>query len=120
MGRRKQPLQQDLPTISPGQTFVQIIDTNGGYVYSTKDFLVKLPSKFHNAVFIKRGSWVIVEPCEEGRVTHIIVWVLTPADIKYLKGIGLWTAEEMVDVNITADSDDLFENTNRYESEDEL
>jgi VCBS repeat-containing protein len=61
MGKRKQLLQRENPTVEEGQYITKIVDTNGGYIYSIESEqpevmpLVKLPSKFHNLVFIKKG-----------------------------------------------------------------
>lgn len=55
--------------------------------------LVSLPSKFQRLIWVRRGTFVIVEPDTTESKTKIrgeIVHILLPQDIKELKGLGQW------------------------------
>lgn len=59
-----------------------------------KTTLCLLPAKFHKKIWIRRGSFVIVESneaVEDERITGQIVRVLMKDDIKYLQSLeGVW------------------------------
>ncbi len=54
--------------------------------------LVSLPSKFQRLIWVRRGTFVIVEPDREtkAKIRGEIVHILLPQDIKELKGLGKW------------------------------
>ncbi|EGF82218.1 hypothetical protein BATDEDRAFT_23639 [Batrachochytrium dendrobatidis JAM81] len=100
----------------------------------TTELLVLLPSKFQKLIWIKKGSFVIVnlEPDSKTKVKAEIAHVLFPDNIKYLKSISKWPSvfeEELatiVDCSLSnreacstaeADKRDTLENAYNYESD---
>ncbi|CAG8452573.1 7306_t:CDS:2 [Scutellospora calospora] len=56
--------------------------------------LCTLPPKFRSLVWVKRGSYVIIEPSESDKIKKIggeIVHVLFPGHVKHLKSEGIWS-----------------------------
>ncbi|CAG8663886.1 27502_t:CDS:2 [Racocetra persica] len=82
-----------------------------------------LPPKFRSLVWVKRGSYVIIEPSESDKIKigGEIVHVLFPEHVKHLKSEGIWpkefeSQEKIPDQTRSSgnDSDDqIFVNTNR-------
>ncbi|RIA98976.1 hypothetical protein C1645_731185 [Glomus cerebriforme] len=90
--------------------------------------LCTLPPKFRNLIWVKRGSYVIINPISEteraNKIGGEIEHVLFPEHVKHLKSEGIWPQEfEIHEENDkiiklrnedTSNSDDLFVNTNRH------
>lgn len=113
---------QSYPDPSPTQVISKIISTQGGNLFKVQGRgvdLVSLPNKFQKSLWIRRGSFVIVEPCiSDTKVNGEIVAVLMPIDIKELKRLDKWPTEFMdckeSSDNDSSEDDDLFVNRNRY------
>jgi probable RNA-binding protein EIF1AD len=119
MGKKLiQDALQSYPDPSPTQVVVKIISTQGGNLFKVQGRgvdLVSLPNKFQKSLWIRRGSFVIVEPCvSDTKVNGEIVAVLMSIDIKELKRLDKWPVEFMEECNSeSSDDDDLFVNRNR-------
>ncbi|CAF1524909.1 unnamed protein product [Adineta ricciae] len=61
---------------------------------SGSTFLVSMPTKFRNTIFIKRGDYVLVEDIEEGdKVKAEIVQILLRDNVKYIRSQNCWPKE---------------------------
>lgn len=59
-----------------------------------KTFLVSMPTKFRKNIWVKRGSFVIIEMIAEGqKVKGEIARILLPEHIKEFKKDGIWPAK---------------------------
>ncbi|KAJ3209715.1 hypothetical protein HDU67_005973 [Dinochytrium kinnereticum] len=101
-----------------------------GGEYKVKMELVKLPTRFRNAVWIKRGSFAIIQltPATKTKITGEILHILRPEHIKDLKSQNLWPSK-VFDVEPVAvarreegseeeeDDDGIFVNRNRRGAE---
>ncbi|XP_044747777.1 probable RNA-binding protein EIF1AD [Coccinella septempunctata] len=80
------------------QQIVKITESKGNNLHEieTPDktrFLVSMPVRYRNYMWVKRGSFVIIQPIEEGvKVKGEIVRVLTSEHIKYFKEDKIWPA----------------------------
>ncbi|KAF9966011.1 hypothetical protein BGZ70_003555 [Mortierella alpina] len=157
MSRRKQvptDILTELPELEEGQRFARVLGSRGKNIHEVQfqngeELLVNLPPKFRSLVWVKRGSYVIIEPAEEADKTKVegdIVAVLFPDHIKKYKQRGIWPFEDQLSNSLgnddeesgndgddngddeDEDDDDLFVNNNRViieesdtdsESEDE-
>lgn len=97
-----------------------------------KTFLVSMPTKFRKNIWVKRGSFVIIEMIAEGqKVKGEIARILLPEHIKEFKKDGIWPEKFVPKSNVetarpsdeeSSDLDDPIErNTNRWyaQSDDE-
>lgn len=81
------------------QTLVKVLGPRGNHLYEViaadgTTFLASMPSKFRNTVWIKNGSFVVIEPIEEGnKVKGEIVKILLKHHIKQMKKDGNWIPE---------------------------
>ncbi|KAF8938542.1 putative RNA-binding protein eif1ad [Haplosporangium gracile] len=143
MARRKiatSDILTDIPELEEGQRFARVLGTRGKNVHEVQfsdnqELLVNLPPKFRSLVWVKRGSYVIIEPAEEEDKTKVggdIVAILFPDHIKTYKQQGIWPFTDQLSRSLHNDSDsekegededdDLFRNNNRVvieESESE-
>ncbi|KAJ3100788.1 hypothetical protein HDU96_010224 [Phlyctochytrium bullatum] len=92
--------------------------------------LVRLPPKFRNAVWIKRGSFALIEMEEsKTKVAGQIAYILRPEHVKDFRAQGLWPSQ-LFDAELTVakpketkeeeasdGDDDLFVNRNRRYAE---
>ena len=99
MGRKfiSQKALSELPEVSDTQCICKVTETRGGGVFQVSGpnpllDLVTLPSKFNRLIWVRRGTYVIVEPDLEAKakIRGEIVHILLPQDIKELKGLGKW------------------------------
>lgn len=95
MGKKlTQQALQSYPDISPTQVVSKIISSQGGSLFKVQGpgvDLVSLPNKFQKSLWIRRGSFVIVEPsASDTKVNGEIVAVLMPMDVKELKRLDKW------------------------------
>ena len=85
---------QSYPSITCTQVISKIVSSQGGNLFKVEGNgvdLVSLPPKFLKSLWIRRGSFVIVEPCQnDSKVNGEIVRVLMPMDIKELKKEKKW------------------------------
>ncbi|KAF8979096.1 hypothetical protein BGZ46_005807 [Entomortierella lignicola] len=153
MSRRKQvptDILTDIPEIEEGQQFARVLGTRGKNIHEVQlkdgqELLVNLPPKFRSLVWVKRGSYVIIQHADEEDKTKVagdIVAILFPDHIKQYKQQGIWPFEDQLSSNTNNGSsaaaaaeddqddqsdgddqdDDLFVNNNRIvieESESE-
>ncbi|KAG0198158.1 hypothetical protein BGX28_008385 [Mortierella sp. GBA30] len=142
MSRRKQATSDiltDVPELEEGQRFARVLGSRGKNIHEVQfpdgeELLVNLPPKFRSLVWVKRGSYVIIEPAEEDDKTKVggdITAVLFPDHIKQYKQEGIWPFEDQLSSSMgndeesgsdSDDDDDLFVNNNRVvieESESE-
>ncbi|KAJ3071554.1 putative RNA-binding protein eif1ad [Quaeritorhiza haematococci] len=85
------PAQQE--TTSGGSALTETAETQRpqGNGTETETILVALPARFKNLVWLKRGSYVIIDATlNNTKVVGEIVHVLFPDQIKQLKNKGLW------------------------------
>ncbi|KAF9314533.1 putative RNA-binding protein eif1ad [Podila horticola] len=135
MSRRKQATTDiitDIPELEEGQQFARVLGSRGKSIHEVQfpdgaEILVNLPPKFRSLVWVKRGSYVIIEPAEEEDKTKVagdIAAVLFPDHIKKYKQQGIWPFEDQLaktnigddndsDEESGSDDDDLFVNNNR-------
>ncbi|KAG0280982.1 hypothetical protein BGZ95_007657 [Linnemannia exigua] len=134
MARRKaatSDILTDIPELEEGQRFARVLGTRGKNIHEVQfpdndELLVNLPPKFRSLVWVKRGSYVIIEPAEEEDKTKVggdIIAVLFPDHIKHYKQKGIWPFTDQLSRNLHNDSDsedgnkeegdDLFRNNNR-------
>eukprot|EP00887_Chlorella_sp_A99_P007364 scaffold2.g7364.t1 len=99
MARRKgliQALQQEVEPPGPGQHIVRAVGSRGSNIIEVefpegRATLALLPAKFHKKLWIKRGTYLVVEDASEevaedgGRVTAQILAVLYEDHVKQLK-----------------------------------
>ena len=68
-----------------GNNLHQVIDEKN------KEFLVSMPRKFRNIVFVRRGNFVLVDPIEEGnKVRGEIHQILDQESIKHFIEEKIW------------------------------
>ncbi|KAF9179720.1 putative RNA-binding protein eif1ad [Haplosporangium sp. Z 767] len=137
MSRRKQvpaDILTEVPELEEGQRFARVLATRGKNIHEVQfsdgeELLVNLPPKFRSLVWVKRGSYVIIEPAEEQDRTKVggdIIAVLFPDHIKHYKQVGIWPFKDHLSTSTNAgneseeesgsgsdDDDDLFVNNNR-------
>lgn len=79
------------------------------------DLLVYMPPKFRNALWIRRGSFVIVRRYEvdKGELVH----VLSPEQIKEIKREGKWPQEFTNEFTFELDSENELESEDEHESD---
>lgn len=91
-----QRMVHDVCTLSDNQQVAKVIRSPGSHLHevetSTEEkFLASLPTLFRKTMWVKNGSFVIIEPIEEGKkVKGEIVKILTKEHIKELKEEGSW------------------------------
>jgi probable RNA-binding protein EIF1AD len=85
----------DLPT--ENQQIVRVVSSKGNNLHEvepandSENFLVSMPTKFRKNVWVKRGSYIIVENISEGeKVKAEIVRVLTAEHQKEFSKEGVW------------------------------
>ncbi|KAF9992228.1 hypothetical protein BGZ80_004139 [Entomortierella chlamydospora] len=141
MSRRRQvptDILADIPELEENQQFARVLGTRGKNVHEVQfkngeEILVNLPPKFRSLVWVKRGSYVIIQPAEEEDKTKVsgdIVAILFPDHIKQYKQQGIWPFEDQFssstnnssggvadddgsDEDESQSDDDLFVNNNR-------
>lgn len=127
----KRKTAENVLTIQPipneSQVIARISETLGQSqfkVLTTKtELLVSLPPKFQKTVWIKKGSFVIIEPYQStSKIQAEIVHILFKDDIKNLKQKKLWPNELELGLEESEAIEDIFVNKNRHvlsDSEDE-
>lgn len=100
------------------QILVKVLGPRGNHLYEVlaadgTTFLASMPSKFRNTVWIKGGSFVVIESIKEGnKVKGEIVKILLKHHIKQMKKDGKWVAEFDDDTEMKRDKLDssMFDN----------
>ncbi|KAF9436612.1 hypothetical protein BGZ76_003453 [Entomortierella beljakovae] len=129
MSRRKQvptDILVALPELEEGQQFARVLASRGKNIHEVQykngeDLLVNLPPKFRSLVWVKRGSYVIIQPADEQDKTKVsgdIVAVLFPDHIKQYKQQGIWPFEDQFSTNKGSSDDD--DEGDDSDSDDEL
>ena len=78
---------------NPGACLFEVI-TAEHVKNEEKPYLASLPKKFRNNVWVKRGTFVYIEPIHEGdKVKAEIVKLLTSEHRKWLETEGAWPKE---------------------------
>ncbi|XP_050355778.1 probable RNA-binding protein EIF1AD [Nymphalis io] len=116
-------LWDDYELPKANQSIVKVLKSRGNNLHevttpSGEEFLVSMPTKFRKNIWVKRGSYILVEPITEGdKVKAEIVKIMKKDSIKYYKENNLWP--KAFDDNRKQDEalseDDLFVNTNRVQ-----
>ncbi|KAI8075016.1 hypothetical protein BC940DRAFT_328617 [Gongronella butleri] len=133
-------LNTDDIELEQGQTFARVLGPRGNHQHEVEYTdgsrnLVTLQPKFRNLVWVKRGSYVVVDPSQgtvSEKVGGEIVHVLFPKQLKVLQQKGRWPQEFSTkeseklasqvhdsddqaedDEDQDDDEDDLFVNNNR-------
>lgn len=103
------------------QSIVKVLKNRGNNLHAVitptgEEYLVSMPTKFRNNIWVGRGSYIVVEPIPEGdKVKAEVVKIMNKNSIKYYKEKNVWPKEfddaqpEMSD----EDDDDMFANCNR-------
>ncbi|KAK9717402.1 hypothetical protein K7432_006240 [Basidiobolus ranarum] len=124
MSRKKvtQDFFSACPEPTANQIFARVVGPRGQNLHEVeltdgKQVLVSLPSKYRNLVYVKRGHFVIVEPCEhtDTKIFADIVQVLFPNHVKDLTTRGLFPPEftdKKEESSDDSDDDLLFHNPN--------
>ncbi|TPX55528.1 hypothetical protein PhCBS80983_g05246 [Powellomyces hirtus] len=148
MGKKhtSQQALEELPLPTPATPVARVTDNRGGGNYDVQlpapqaggeltTLIVSLPAKFRKLIWVKKGSYVIIQLADESapgsKVAGEITNVLFPDQIKHIKSQGLWPAdfaapaaknddndedaegEECEEVTDSDNDDDLFVNSNR-------
>ncbi|KAJ8942911.1 hypothetical protein NQ314_009886 [Rhamnusium bicolor] len=119
----REVLQDDFSTPTENQQIVKVLRSRGNNLHEVEStdksvFLVSMPTKFRNNMWVKRGDYILVEPIEEGnKVKAEMVRILTNVHIKYFKKDKVWPKEFDEKAPEESDEDDLFVNTNRWGSD---
>lgn len=85
--------------IKDDHKLAQVLKTRGNHLYEVRttdnrQFLVSMPSKFRNTIWIKPGSFVIIEFIAEGnKVKGEIVKILLKEHVKEMKKNSFWLHE---------------------------
>lgn len=104
----------DYVTVSDDQFIVKVLQAKGNSLYEieTPDnnkYLVSMPSKFRKTVWVKPGSFVVIEEIKEGnKVKGEITNVLMKHHIKLLKKNGDWPEQFETDKKVDIYDDDNF------------
>ncbi|KYQ56854.1 putative RNA-binding protein EIF1AD [Trachymyrmex zeteki] len=116
-----------LPTVS--QSIVRIVQARGHNLHEVvspagEQYIVSMPTKFRQNIWVKRGDYIVIEPIVEGKkVKGEIVKILTKDHIKWYREQNCWPPEFdenpkrngcLIATNYTTcDDEELFVNTNR-------
>ncbi|RKO83275.1 hypothetical protein BDK51DRAFT_25732, partial [Blyttiomyces helicus] len=107
MGRKDttRKVLTDLPVPVPAerQYLAKVLEPRGGGLHEVNvrgdeapedPVLVSLPSKFRKLIWVKRGSFVIVQLTPSTtKIAGEILHVLFPEHIKHIKSISMWPPE---------------------------
>jgi len=139
MSRSKKRVTSDYSTtelILPegSQCIVRVSDLRGGNVCeveypSGEKILSTIPSKFKNAVWIRKGAGAIVEqPADQeyaGKVRTTIIHLLSADHIKELKKLNKWPEEFLTEgerkqaVPLVEDNEDGYEDRSSQDSDND-
>ncbi|KAL1522485.1 hypothetical protein AB1Y20_017473 [Prymnesium parvum] len=106
-GKRVNDMLEDLPEPTPTQQIVVVLGMAGGNMVNVQDaegheYLCRVPAKFRNVVWIKKGGHLIVERADgamaaaEGKASDreqcTLAHFLYRDQIKHLQSRALWPA----------------------------
>ncbi|XP_012523770.1 probable RNA-binding protein EIF1AD isoform X2 [Monomorium pharaonis] len=129
--KRKYVFQEldDMSLPKDSQSIVRIVQARGHNLHEVvtptgEQYIVSMPTKFRQNIWVKRGDYIVVEPIMEGnKVKGEIVKILTKDHIKWYREQNCWPLEFDEDPKrnghsiatnyATCDDDELFVNTNR-------
>ncbi|XP_029170116.1 probable RNA-binding protein EIF1AD [Nylanderia fulva] len=132
--KRKYVIQEldDMSLPTDSQSIVQIVQARGHNLHevvtpSGEQFIVSMPTKFRQNIWVKRGDYIVIEPIQEGKkVKGEIVKILTKDHIKWYKAQTCWPSEfdedpkrngQSIAMNhTTCNDEELFVNLNRYQN----
>lgn len=109
-------LQDDFSHPNDDQQIVRVVSSRGNNLHEVETpdgskFLVSMPTKFRKNVWVKRGSYILVEPIKEGdKVKAEMVRLLTNEHIKVFRKEGVWPAA--FDIQDSKSNSDGDANTN--------
>ncbi|XP_055386345.1 probable RNA-binding protein EIF1AD [Condylostylus longicornis] len=90
-------MNDDYELPKENQQIVRIVCSKGNNLHEAEpahdaeNFLISMPNKFRNNIWIKRGDFVVIEPIQEGdKVKGEIVKILTATHIKEYSKSGIW------------------------------
>jgi probable RNA-binding protein EIF1AD len=111
------------PVPNETQLIARVVETLGQSQFkvltTTEELLASLPPKFQKTVWIKKGSFVIIELYQSTtKIEAEIVHILFKDDIKNLKQKKLWPNELELGLEESEEIDDMFVNRNRQVSSD--
>ncbi|XP_031774433.1 probable RNA-binding protein EIF1AD [Apis florea] len=119
---------EDLSIPTESQSIVRIVKSCGNNLHEVINpagfqYLVSMPVKFRQNIWIKRGDFVLVEPIPEGdKVKAEIVKILTREHKKWYREQNCWPQEfdeisnskqKAIKEDNDNEEDDLFVNKNR-------
>ncbi|XP_024889694.1 probable RNA-binding protein EIF1AD isoform X2 [Temnothorax curvispinosus] len=129
--KRKYVFQEldDMTLPTDSQSIVRIVQARGHNLHEVvtptgEQFIVSMPTKFRQNIWVKRGDYIVIEPIMEGKkVKGEIVKILTKDHIKWYRAQNCWPPEfdedpkrngHSIPTNYTkCDDEELFVNTNR-------
>lgn len=117
----RENLKDDFSLPTADQQIVKILKNTGNNLHAVQSpdgdtFLVSMPTKFRGNIYVRRGSFVLIEPIKEGvKVKGEIVRILTSEHIKYFKQDNVWPKEFSSEdqKNSNDCEDDIYVNKNR-------
>ncbi|KYN17014.1 PREDICTED: probable RNA-binding protein EIF1AD [Trachymyrmex cornetzi] len=129
--KRKYVFQEldDMSVPTDSQSIVRIVQARGHNLHEVvtpagEQYIVSMPTKFRQNIWVKRGDYIVIEPIMEGKkVKGEIVKILTKDHIKWYREQNCWPPEFDEDPKrngcliatnyTTCDDEELFVNTNR-------
>jgi len=96
----------------PGQIIVKYLKGVGNNLhevetYDGSSFLVTMPKKFRNVVYLAKGNCIVIDPIEEGnKVKGEIVCILEPASVTRLIQGKIWPVVTS-DVELSSSRDQI-------------
>lgn len=117
----RENLKDDYSVPTADQQIVKVLKNRGNNLHAVQSpdgstFLVSMPTKFRGNIYVRRGSFVIIEPIKEGvKVKGEIVRILTSEHVKYFKQDNVWPKEFSSDDQQSSNDseDDICVNKNR-------
>ncbi|KAF0287634.1 putative RNA-binding protein EIF1AD [Amphibalanus amphitrite] len=108
--KRKYVYQEHMSEVAPpsgDQTIARLLETRGNNLHQVEDangevYLVSMPNKFRRNIWVRRGTFLILEPIAEGdKVRAEVVRVLSREHVTELRSAGAWP-ERFDEVGSTA------------------
>uniref|UniRef100_T1GP01 Probable RNA-binding protein EIF1AD n=1 Tax=Megaselia scalaris TaxID=36166 RepID=T1GP01_MEGSC len=121
----REMMEDDLELPKENQKICKVIASRGNNLHEVESsegpetFLVSMPNKFRNNVWVKRNDFILVEPIEEGdKVKAEICRILTPDHVKEYTKQGVWPKKftkkrEHSEERNGSDEEFMHRNTNR-------
>ena len=99
--KRKYVYQEHLESVEPpvgDQTIGRLLETRGNNLHQVEDangeiYLVSMPPKFRRNIWVRRGTFLLLEPIAEGdKVRAEVIRVLSREHVSELRRAGAWPA----------------------------